>query len=411
MIGLLRTGILLPESTLTRPWFVLLATIVAFNTMIYVGLTVSKLIPWPRQMHPERVRHMLTRLGADISVDATPSANAAIPEESSGDPFEDLRRDIVRRDTPVVMGLLGGTAVLLALASWTLIPDRNVWLDLAQVIFGVALVIVGLATGRRPTRARTLMLLWASSTTLLVGLVSLEAVVESSVLSLGLAWIIMTAFAAMLLDWRPAIIAGAFMLASTTGAAFAMEEGAMQYAIVGVTALIAAGTLLRTRLVAISALADERMLIGSLASTDLVTGQLTDRGLLSILPVEAGIAQRTGTPLCLMRFSLEGLREATAAYGSGYRDDVLRAIAGAIRATVRAGDLVARWGEDEFVAIGLGGTPDAATLASRVNARVTATGVMLGKRPVTVFVSTTSADPATTTFDAMLEHVAVADRA
>ena len=185
----------------------------------------------------------------------------------------------------------------------------------------------------------------------------------------------------------------------------------MQYAIVGVTALIAAGTLLRTRLVAISALADERMLIGSLASTDLVTGQLTDRGLLSILPVEAGIAQRTGTPLCLMRFTLEGLREATAAYGSGYRDDVLRTIAGAIRATVRAGDLVARWGEDEFVAIGLGGTPDAATLASRVNARVTATGVMLGKRPVTVFVSTTSADPATTTFDAMLEHVAVADRA
>ena len=49
-------GILLPESVLTSNWFILMATVVAFNTIIYMGLTLSKLIPMPRQFHPERVR-------------------------------------------------------------------------------------------------------------------------------------------------------------------------------------------------------------------------------------------------------------------------------------------------------------------------------------------------------------------
>ncbi len=403
MTNAMIAGILLPEGTLTRPWFVLLATIVAFNTMIYVGLTVSKLIPWPRQMHPAHVRRMLRRLGADDVSDATPSAPLADAEEPSGDPFEELRTHIVRRDTPQVLGLLGGTAVLLALAFWALVPELDARFDLAQVAYGTVLVVLAQASGRRPTRARTFTTMWACATTLFVGLLAVESVAEANPLSLGLAWIVMTAYASLLLSWRPAIIAGVLMLGSTTLAAYAMEEHAARYAIVGATALVAAATLLRIRLVAISALADERLLVRSLASTDLVTGQLTDRGLLSILPVEAGIAQRTGTPLCLMRFTVLGLHESTSAYGSAYRDDVLRAVASGIRTCLRAGDLVARWSDDEFVAIGLGGTPDAQTLAARVNARITATGVTLGKRPITVIVATSSADPTMTTFDAMLE--------
>ena len=403
MTPALITGILLPESTLSRPWFVLLATIVAFNTMIYVGLTVSKLIPWPRQMHPDQVRHMLTRFGADITGDARHSAPTSEVDPSTGDPFVDLRRDIVRRDTPQVLGLLGGTAILLALSSWWLVPELDARYDLVQVAYGTLLVVLAQASGRRPTTARALTGIWAGATTLFVGLLSIEAVAESNPLSLGLAWIVMTAYAPMLLAWRPAVISGGIMLGLTTWAALVMEGHALRYAIVGATALIATATLLRTRLVAISALADERLLVRSLASTDLVTGQLTDRGLLSILPVEAGIAQRTGAPLCLMRFSATGLQESASAYGAGYRDDVLRTIAGAIRSCVRTGDLVARWGEAEFVAIGLGSSPDADTLASRVNARIADSGVTLGKRPVTVRVATTSADPGTTTFDAMIE--------
>jgi len=49
-------GLLFPESVLSSGWFTLLATVVALNTIIYVGLTLAKVIPWPRQFHPRRVR-------------------------------------------------------------------------------------------------------------------------------------------------------------------------------------------------------------------------------------------------------------------------------------------------------------------------------------------------------------------
>ncbi len=402
MTGAPIAGILLPQGTLAQPWFVLLATVVAFNTMIYVGLTVSKLIPWPRPVHPERVRHLLRRVGIDVTAVPAAPVSALDIEPPLDDPFEDLRRDIVRRDTPAVLGLLGGTVLLLALASWWMVPELDVRLDLVQVAFGAVLMVLAQTTGRRPLRARTHSTMWAVSTTLLVALLSCEAVAESSPLSIGLAWIVMSAYAAMLLEWRPAIIAGLLMLASTTSAALAMEGHALRYAIIGATALVASGTLLRIRLLAIAALADERLLVRSLGSTDLITGVLSAPGLLSILPVEAGIAQRAGESLCLMHFDVVGLRESNERYGTAYGDEVLRTVAAAIRSVVRAGDLVARWQDDEFVAVGLGRSPAPGPLSERVNARVTASGVTLGKRPVTVRVATTSGDPAVRTFDDLL---------
>ena len=38
-------GILLPESVLSSPWFALLATFVAINTVMYVALAVGKALP------------------------------------------------------------------------------------------------------------------------------------------------------------------------------------------------------------------------------------------------------------------------------------------------------------------------------------------------------------------------------
>ncbi|MGW8482388.1 hypothetical protein ACWGJP_04575 [Microbacterium sp. NPDC055903] len=45
MIGLVRTGFLLPESVLYSDWFSILATFVAINTVIYVVLGITKVLP------------------------------------------------------------------------------------------------------------------------------------------------------------------------------------------------------------------------------------------------------------------------------------------------------------------------------------------------------------------------------
>lgn len=48
-------GILLPESVLQSLWFFYLAAFVAFNTIIFVGLSVAKLILWPKPAIPADV--------------------------------------------------------------------------------------------------------------------------------------------------------------------------------------------------------------------------------------------------------------------------------------------------------------------------------------------------------------------
>lgn len=45
-------GILLPETTLQSLWFFYLAAFVAFNTIIFVGLSIAKLLLWPRPAIP-----------------------------------------------------------------------------------------------------------------------------------------------------------------------------------------------------------------------------------------------------------------------------------------------------------------------------------------------------------------------
>ena len=55
-------GILFPESTLTSPLFFFVATAVAFNTIIYLTLTISKFIPWPKQRSVEELQKLETEL-------------------------------------------------------------------------------------------------------------------------------------------------------------------------------------------------------------------------------------------------------------------------------------------------------------------------------------------------------------
>jgi len=48
-------GILLPDTILQETWFFYLAAFVAFNTIIFVGLSVAKLVLWPKPAIPADV--------------------------------------------------------------------------------------------------------------------------------------------------------------------------------------------------------------------------------------------------------------------------------------------------------------------------------------------------------------------
>lgn len=400
-------GVALSSDVLTSSWFILLATVVAFNTIIYVGLTLGKLIPWPRQIHPSRVRAWLRRIGTDVG-DAQRTANVPVPRQpESDDPFDDMRLTIARNDIPQAFGLTGALIILFSIAGLLVFGVHSLDLRIPELLVGLAFLGLANLLGHRHLRGRTMMWIWVAACTAVVILLAMEAVKLASISPLAYSLILLTALPAATLAWRQTLVAGVVMLSFVIGAdlAVAGAEG-VRLMVASVMALLVGAVLLQLRLSAIEALSDERVRSAALASTDPLTGQLTRQGLLTLLPGLAANAQRLDRTVNVMYFDIDSLEKANDDYGIQYGDAVLRAVATAIRDCVRAGDLVSRWSGDEFLVAGIGLKPEPRAFSNRIGAAVAATGVSLGKWPITVSVGTAAGDPVVTTFDHLVAAAA-----
>lgn len=87
------------------------------------------------------------------------------------------------------------------------------------------------------------------------------------------------------------------------------------------------------------------------AATDLLTGLATFRVLRDRLTQEVERSKRSGERFTVLFLDLDRLKEINDRYGHEAGNDVLRAVAAEIRTAVRASDLAARYGGDEFVVI------------------------------------------------------------
>ncbi|MEO8449173.1 MAG: diguanylate cyclase [Gemmatimonadota bacterium] len=87
------------------------------------------------------------------------------------------------------------------------------------------------------------------------------------------------------------------------------------------------------------------------AATDNLTGLSTFRVLRDRLTQEVERSKRSGERFTVLFLDLDRFKEVNDRYGHEAGNDVLRAVAAEIRAVVRASDLAARYGGDEFVVI------------------------------------------------------------
>jgi diguanylate cyclase (GGDEF)-like protein len=87
------------------------------------------------------------------------------------------------------------------------------------------------------------------------------------------------------------------------------------------------------------------------AVVDDLTGLLNRRGWRYTAPQELARAARAGNPTALLSLDLDALKLLNDGHGHGEGDRALREFATRIRTTLRAGDVVARIGGDEFVAL------------------------------------------------------------
>lgn len=398
-------GILLPQSVLVSPWFLLLATMVAFNTIIYVGLTLAKLIPWPRQFHPSQVREKATQLGLETTPESIMRQIPRAQPAETTDPYDSLRLDVAGRDIPQAFALTGGLVVALSAVSALVFRDRELWVYVAQLALGVSYLVLAVVLGQRAFRARTMTWTWAAMSVLLVLLWVVEGLVTQTQVSMTYAFALLIAFVPATLAWRPAMTAGVIMLVALTAGALSVpgEEDA-RLLTVAFFCLLLGSVLLRLRLSAIEALANERARAEALAATDVLTGVLTRRGLLSLVPSLAGNGSRTGNPVCVIYTDIRGLEQINDSYGIAYGDEVVRVVADVLRGIVRQGDLVGRWGGDEFLVAGLGKRPDPEIMRERIEGAVRLTGTALGRQPIEVYIGTASGDPTLTTFEELVHE-------
>jgi diguanylate cyclase (GGDEF)-like protein len=106
------------------------------------------------------------------------------------------------------------------------------------------------------------------------------------------------------------------------------------------------------------------------ATEDAATGLSNRRGLALLANELVAIGRRSSDAVHCSFLDVDGLKKVNDRYGHEAGDHVILAVAEAIRATSRETDVVARWGGDEFVVVGLGVGIAPLELEARVSAYV-----------------------------------------
>ena len=120
------------------------------------------------------------------------------------------------------------------------------------------------------------------------------------------------------------------------------------------------------------------------ARTDALTGCLNHAAMHESLQREFERSARHGEPLSLVILDLDDFKQVNEVHGHLAGDEVLRRVGAALRASVRAYDLVARYGGDEFAIIAIDADEaTAAEVAQRAVETIRRELASLGSRDVT----------------------------
>jgi len=123
-----------------------------------------------------------------------------------------------------------------------------------------------------------------------------------------------------------------------------------------------------------------------LATTDSLTGVFNRRTFIELAEQELARTRRAGTPLALMMLDLDHFKRVNDTYGHLIGDEVLVSFTRLIRDCVRRGDLIVRYGGEEFCVL-LPGTPLSAAIALAERIRATTASSALTTKPFKVTVS------------------------
>jgi diguanylate cyclase (GGDEF)-like protein len=157
--------------------------------------------------------------------------------------------------------------------------------------------------------------------------------------------------------------------------------------VVFVAAVVAADAVIRC-LQRTSRLTRETHELAVLSRTDPLTGLPNRRHVEEHLAASLSAARRHHQPLAVLFIDIDDFKHVNDRFGYEVGDGVLRAVGERLHVTLRAEDLVGRWGGEEFLAV-LPAADVAGALsgAERVRAAIAGRAVAAGDHDLTVTVS------------------------
>jgi len=253
-----------------------------------------------------------------------------------------LRARLVAKRPPVIwtaaaLYLFGGLACLAAVLS-PVSAREPVRLDLAMGLLACAVgfALWTLGTSLPAATLPTAMML----ASLIVSAIVANAATSGGAMLTAYAYPWITIYTAHFFS-RRVIVAQALLITASFGAALivsGLPNMGIDWVIVTVTVWSTALVLGR-----LSESLRER------ADTDQLTGLLNRNGFLTAAAREHAIAQRTRTPLTLAVLDLDGFKQVNDSLGHAAGDRLLAELGRVWRERLRAGDILARHGGDEFV--------------------------------------------------------------
>lgn len=332
-----------------------------------------------------------------------PSLNSCPPEERAA--ARAFRADLAKREAPRTLFVVGLAVLFLNVVEFVTIgSDPGAALMHAAVIAFV--FFAAWAVGRPWLPASGAAWLAAATAAVLGVSVAAEVMITPNEMSIGYCLLILIAMGAFILNPQALACAALVVYAAYAFAVVNhLNEGSETsgWLLVGLTATLMSGVVLNARANGIERLRRMTAKAEAFATRDTVTGVFNRHGIDEQVPSLVALAERTGTRVFVTFVDIDGLKAANDTYGHAYGDDVIRAVAQGITASCRAGDLVARWGGDEFIVFGLGDgrTPD--DFAGRVMRHLATSGIDLGRWPGIVSCGLAAAPPLDLDFDSLLQ--------
>ncbi|MEI6373691.1 MAG: GGDEF domain-containing protein [Actinomycetes bacterium] len=241
----------------------------------------------------------------------------------------------------------------------------------SDVIQGLFFLVAAFLVGTKIINAKWAPWVFAAAIVVNIAALSYQQAVDPSGNAIGIILMTMVLFGGLLAMWLPFAISAILIVSIVTYTMLIHEPAtAAPWIVATVTGVGVSAAMLAARRNSAMALAVATVEIERQAMRDRATGLLNRYGLEMATEQLTSMASRRDQSVFAVFVDVVGLKAVNDDFGHAVGDLVIVRSAQAVRAASRGSDLVARWGGDEFLVIGIGSEPNARDYADRIAANM-----------------------------------------